>query len=232
MSVSMLRSGVLAIVLASSAQAQTLAPVINPRGVVNAYSQQPAPSQVGAGSIVWINGLNLGPPEGAVAEGPTWPTELGGVQVLINNRQAPLGSVSPSRIVAQVPFETPNGLANVVVRRGTTNSRPARIAVFAVFPVVRAKEDKGFGEVAGSAVGSRFSFTASGLGVSDPRVNTGESAAPDSGAAPRQAVNVFLGGTKVDADIKVSTKRPGDIDISVPVPEGALPGDLLLVQAG
>ncbi|MBL8179314.1 MAG: IPT/TIG domain-containing protein [Bryobacterales bacterium] len=170
------RTGVVVIACSAGLWAQTLAPVISPRGVVNAFSQQPAPSQVGAGSIIWINGLNLGPAAGAAADGPTWPTELGGVQVLINNRPSPLGSVSPPRIVAQVPFETPNGLMNVVVRRGEQTSRPARITVFAVFPVVRTAEDKGFGEVAGAAAGSNFSFTASGLGVSDPRVNTGESA--------------------------------------------------------
>ncbi|MBL8179313.1 MAG: hypothetical protein JNK48_31840 [Bryobacterales bacterium] len=44
-------------------------------------------------------------------------------------------------------------------------------------------------------------------------------------------MSVYLGGAKVEADIKVSTTRPGDFDISLPLPEGALPGDLLLVQA-
>lgn len=231
MSVSTLRLSVVGIALSAGLSAQSLSPVINPRGIVNAYSQQPAPSQVGAGSIIWINGLNLGPAAGATADTATWPTELGGIQVLINNRPAPLGSVTPSRIVAQVPLETPNGLMNVVVRRGETNSRPARINVFAVFPVVRTTEDKGYGEVSGTASGSTYNFTASGLGLTDPRINTGESAPPDADARPRQPVNVFLAGAKLDADIKASSKRPGDFDISVTVPTGALPGDLLLVQA-
>ncbi|MBS1826620.1 MAG: IPT/TIG domain-containing protein [Acidobacteria bacterium] len=231
MSAFVFRAGALSFALMATVSGQNLAPVIHPRGVVNAYSQQPAPSQVGAGSVVWINGLNLGPPAGATADSPNWPTELGGVQVLINNRPAPLGSVSPSRIVAQVPLETPNGLMNVEVRRGEARSRPARINVFAIFPVVRTNDDKGYGEVSGAASGSSYAFTASGLGVTDPRVNTGEAAPADAAARPRQAVNVYLGGAKLDADIKASSKRPGDFDVSVSVPEGTLPGDLLLVQA-
>ncbi|MBL8209709.1 MAG: IPT/TIG domain-containing protein, partial [Bryobacterales bacterium] len=87
----------------------TLGPVINPRGVINAWTQQPAPSAVAAGGLIWIDGINLGPATPLTGEGPVWPTELGGVQVMVGNRAAPLVSVSPARIVAQVPYETPAG---------------------------------------------------------------------------------------------------------------------------
>src|SRR2546425_3248169 len=81
------------------------APVINPRGVLNAFTQQPAPSTVARGGILQINGLNLGPPEGLKAAGTPLPTKMGSpeIQVLINGTAVPLFSVEPGKIMAQVP---------------------------------------------------------------------------------------------------------------------------------
>jgi hypothetical protein len=60
------------------AQAPT-APVVNPRGVTNYFTQLPAPARVGHGGLIQITGLNLARP-GATAEGTPWPTNLGGVR--------------------------------------------------------------------------------------------------------------------------------------------------------
>src|SRR5437870_1555609 len=80
-------------------------PVVLPRGIVNAFTQLPAPATVGRGGIVQINGLNLGPPGGLKAAGPPLAMQLGDVQVLINGKPAPLFSVDLGTIVAQVPVD-------------------------------------------------------------------------------------------------------------------------------
>ena len=112
------------------------APVVSPRGVINAFTQTPAPTTVAAGGLIWINGLNLGPVDAIVAKDAPWPTSVGdpAIQVLINNRPSPIYSAGPSRIVAQVPYEIANGQVNLVVRRGDAQSRPARFNVINIFP--------------------------------------------------------------------------------------------------
>ncbi|MBM3787593.1 MAG: hypothetical protein FJW30_24825, partial [Acidobacteria bacterium] len=112
------------------AQAPT-APVVSPRGVINAFTQQPAPTSVAAGGIIWINGLNLGPASGWKAEALPLPTTAGdpAVEVRIGNRSLPLFSITPSRIVAQIPIDQPAGLNQLTVRRGESTSRPARFFV-------------------------------------------------------------------------------------------------------
>src|ERR1043165_1034361 len=92
----------IALVALLQAQAPT-APVISARGVTNFFTQEPAPGTVAQGGLVQITGLNLGPPEGATASGTPWPTRLGDVQVMLGGRPAPLYSVSPGTIIAQVP---------------------------------------------------------------------------------------------------------------------------------
>src|SRR4051794_29848834 len=86
-------------------QAPPLGPAVPPRGITNAFPQAPAPSPVAPGGLIWIQGLSLGPAEGLKATDIPWPTKLGDIEVLINGRLSPVGFVSPSRIVAQVPLE-------------------------------------------------------------------------------------------------------------------------------
>jgi uncharacterized protein (TIGR03437 family) len=207
-----------------------LNPVIQPRGVINAYTQQPAPSVVAPGGLIWINGLNLGPAAPLAGEGPVWPAELGGVQVLVNNRPAPLLSVSPARIVAQVPWETPNGQMNVLVRRGEASSRAARIMVQNPLPAVPTRSGTGIGELAATDDGQTLRFSASGLGQGEPRLATGE-AGPD-GAVPLLPVSVHVGGLRVEAKVTASAARPGEFTIEAPLPESALRGDVVTVEAG
>src|SRR5436190_21172881 len=87
-----------------SGQAPT-APVISARGVTNYFTQDPAPGTVGLGGLVQINGLNLGPPEGLTADTIPWPTRLGNTQVIIGGKAAPIYSLAPGAIVAQVPLD-------------------------------------------------------------------------------------------------------------------------------
>lgn len=206
------------------------APVVSPRGVVNAYTQVPAPSQVTAGGIIWINGLNLGPAEGAKASGLPLPTELGGIKVLINNREAPLYSASLNRVEAQVPVDAPVGAATVVVQRGSDSSRPARVNVVALAPALRSAGDSGFGEAASKTDGGNITVFGTGFGPTDPRPTTGDIAG--DGASLVNPVRAYIGGLAATATAVPSATRPGEFEITVTVPVAAQAGDLLNVITG
>ncbi len=210
------------------------APVVNPRGVLNAFSLQPAPSAVAPGGLLLIEGLQLGPPEGVTASGTPWPTQLGDppVEVRINGRPAPLFSARPNRILAQVPWETPPGLATVVVRRGEAESRPARVLVNALEPSVRTAGDKGYGQVAGRLSGRILAFSATGLGPTEPPAAGGEVGPSDPPARPRQPVQAYVGGLPAPVRATLSPERVGEFDIRIEVPAEARPGDLITLLVG
>lgn len=205
-------------------------PAVNPRRVLNAVTLEPAPSRVNPGGLLLIEGINLGPAEGAKASSMPLPTKLADpeVEVLINNRAAPLFSVEPNKILAQVPLETPNGLIQVVVRRGEQRTRPAFVRVQALLPAVKTRSGAGYGEAAGTRDGSSVQFSATGLGLTDPAVASGE---PGPGT-PRQAIRVFIGGLLADATVQLSGERVGEFDVKAVVPQGASAGDTVTITAG
>jgi uncharacterized protein (TIGR03437 family) len=214
------------------AQAPPTNPVLNPRGVVNAFTQQPAPSTVAPGGLIWIQGLNLGPADGLVAPGSSWPLKLAGWEVLINNTPAPIGSISPGKIVAQVPYETVLGLAQVVVRSGSGSSAPARFFVSGpTFPSVRAANDLGFGDALGSP-DAVITLAVSGLGVTEPRIETGRAATTDSPASPRATIRGYVGGLPAKTTATLSTVRVGEFDVTLEIPAAAASGDVISVIAG
>ena len=214
-------------------QQMSLPPVVTPRGVINAFTLQPAPSAVAPGGILWINGLNLGPGDPLRASSLPLPTELGDppVRVLVNNRPAPLFSISANRIVVQVPYETPNGLANIIVQRGEQRSRPARVNVLASLPAVATADGSGFGPVLNRGDASAMMLSVSGMGITDPRVPNG--AVTPADAAPRGNVSVYVGGIPAAFTATLSPERVGEFDLRVETPAGALPGDpVRIVHAG
>ncbi|MEZ5400369.1 MAG: hypothetical protein R2729_11925 [Bryobacteraceae bacterium] len=219
--------------LAACALAQN--PVINPRGVRNPVTWEPAPSRVTPGGPILIEGINLGPIEEVKADGNPLPTKLADpeVQVLINGEPAPLFSVGPTRIVAQVPWEIRPGaaqgnLAQVVVQRGEQRSRPAAVRVVNMAPGIRTNNEEGFG-AAGVRDGSLLRLTMTGLGPAEPAPETGMAATEDS--LPRAALRSFIGGLPAKVEARLSKDVPGDYDVAVEVPADAQPGDIVTVVA-
>ncbi|MCX6611827.1 MAG: IPT/TIG domain-containing protein [Acidobacteria bacterium] len=227
-----MRNFVFSLSLAAILQAQApTAPVLQPRGVVNAFSQLPAPAVVGQGGLIHINGINLAPPEGWKSDSLPLPTQFGdpAVQVLINNRPAPIVEASPSRIVAQVPLETPNGQVNLVVRRGDQSSRPVRLQVQNLAPAIKSGNASGFGPAANDGSDGTLRLRATSLGPTDPRVPTGEAASDP--ATPRAAISVFVGGIQAETTASYSTTTPGEFVLEVKTPTGAKNGDAVLLIA-
>lgn len=180
-----LLAGLIACVV--SAQVPTN-PIVQPRGVVNAFTQTPAPSLVGAGGVVTIRGLNLAEP----------------VTVLVNNREARVLSATATEIVAQLPSEFQNGLANVVVRKGEASSRGARVQVAGLAPSWKTENGAGYGPPAVETASGKLRLFASGLG------------AVDENLAPRQPVKVFVDGKLVEAEVKALEEKPGVFAIEIP----------------
>lgn len=216
----------------AGAQAPT-APVLNLRGAVNAVTLQPAPSNVSPGGLLQISGINLGPAAGFLANTTPLPTAIGdpALEVRINNRLAPILAATPGLLTVQIPLETPIGPAQIVVRRGTENSRPARFNVTAPTPSLRTDNGSGFG-AAGRIDGGRLRLTASGLGLTEPRVNAGELPAGEETATPRQPIRANVGGLAAEVSAKLSAKNVGEFDIEVTLPEGAQSTDVVSVYAG
>lgn len=207
-----------------------VAPVVNLRGVVNGVTLQPAPSRVAPGGILWISGLNLGPQEPQTASEAPLPRELGGAEVLINNRLAPIFSASTNRLVVQVPWETNPGLASVVVRRGGETSRTSRITIGAT-PSVRTINREGWGPVATVRSGSgKITLSASGFSPISPAPASGELLASDS--EPQQRVRVYVGGSLAASTLKPSDSNPAEFEIEIALPSKATDGEAISVVSG
>lgn len=219
----------LVLILSGACLAQV--PVISPRRVLNAHSMQPAPAVVPQGGVLRIEGINLGPAEGAQPSGMPLPTTLSSpeVQVMLNNRAAPIFSVQPDHVVVQIPFDMPQGLAQVTVRRGEQRSRPATVQINPLSPSVKTLAGTGFGE-AGVRDGSKLKLAVSGLGPTDPVVPNGD--IPSGEAKPRQPIRAYIGGLSAPVEAKLSTERVGEFDVTLDIPEGASPGDLISIYAG
>jgi uncharacterized protein (TIGR03437 family) len=207
--------------------AQIPAPVVDPRGVLNEFTLQPAPTSVAPGAILRVNGLNLGPAEGVSSSGSPLPIQLGDppVQVLVNNRPAGLFSVTPSRIICQVPVEIQPGIAQLIGRRGDAASAPVRFNILAAIPSIRLPTP--------ATPASSVTLRATGLGATEPRVASGEAGPANPPAAPRVPVHVFLDGRPLNATTVLSVDRVGEFDVSFDLPSGSSPGDLIqLFSAG
>ncbi|MCU1234317.1 MAG: hypothetical protein JWP63_2284, partial [Candidatus Solibacter sp.] len=214
-------------------KAQTpTAPIISARGVTNFFTQEPAPGVVGLGSLVQIVGLNLGPPDGLMAAEIPWPTQLGNVQVIVGGKAAPIYSISPGTIIAQVPVDANVGLVDVTVRRGGVSSTPAKVTVAAMAPAVRTADDSGAGVPWGKITAQAIATTATGLGPTDPKIASGDVGPSDKPAVPTNEISAYVGGLRAKVTATASTKRPGEFDINVAVPTGAGPGDLVTLFAG
>ena len=214
------------------AQAPT-APVVSPRGVVNAFTQQPAPSTVAQGGIIWINGINLGPAAGGKAEpGAALPTTAldPAVEVRIGQRAIPIYSITPSRIVAQVPIDTPQGVTQIVVRRGEQQSAPARFTVTQPNPAISTALG-GFGP-AGTISGNTLTLRVAGLGQTDPITAPGTLPAADNAAIPRAAIRAIVGGIPAPVSARLSTQTPGEFEVAIELPPSAQDGDVVNLFAG
>jgi uncharacterized protein (TIGR03437 family) len=212
---------------------------LNPTGVVNAGSYSPFTSGVSPGELIRLYGTNLA---AATRVDATFPTALGGVQVLVNDRPAPIYAVSPSEVVAVVPFATAGDVAAVrVINNGTASNAvtgwrsPATPGIFtqtqdglgyaaalhADYTVVTRQNPARPGEI--------VAVYLTGLGAVTPPV-------PDGAAGPVSPLSTTTGQTVArirgrPAEVSFAGLAPqliGLYQVNLKVPDGLPQGDAYL----
>jgi uncharacterized protein (TIGR03437 family) len=118
---------------------------LNPAGIVNAASSAPFTSGLSRGEFLSVYGTNLAP---KLDINTDFPRTLSGVQVLINNRPAPLYFVSPTQISLVVPYSTNELVANVQVINNGVASNTTSLFVKQATPGIFTKPLPGFGQAA------------------------------------------------------------------------------------
>jgi uncharacterized protein (TIGR03437 family) len=92
--------------------APTSSPYIYPTGIVNAGSSVPFTAEFAPGEFISIFGANLA---STTLTDPTFPTGLGGVQVLVNGVPTAVCYVSPGQVNAVIPLDIDTGTASIQI---------------------------------------------------------------------------------------------------------------------
>jgi uncharacterized protein (TIGR03437 family) len=214
-----------------------------------------AAGAVAPGSIVSVYGTNLAAGPATASQNPL-PTILGGSRIVINGHLAPLLSVGPGQINAQVPYETLGGVATVVATRESSASAPAPLKVQETAPgiFVALNQD---GTVNGSshpaAPGSTLLLFVTGLGPTEPSIPTGVAAPAGPAASAIVPLSATIGGASAavlsaglapgmvgvfNVTLTVPDQPPGNFPLIVPsvVPlvmqAGGAPSNSLAVTIG
>ena len=224
--------------------ATALTPAQVPEGsAVNGASFARAPVPVSPGSIISIFGTGLAAETHQVTSLPL-PTTLGNVTVRINDIPAPLFSVSPGQVNAQVPFGISGTTASLTVDNGTSPSAPILLGLAPAVPGIFTTRQDGTGP--GAALhsdGSLVSATApaeagevvaifcTGLGGVTPPLESGQPAPTAALTFTLSTPQVTMGGEL--AEVRFSGLAPGFVglyQVNARVPDGLAAGPQLLVM--
>ncbi len=212
-------------------------PAIETGSIVSAASGVPH-TPLAPGGLIEIYGTRL--TEGA-AESPTTtplPTRLADATVVMAGRALPLSFAGPSQINAIVPYDlSANTIHQVLVRRGSTYSRPVPVNVAEAQPALFSTADRqAIAQVFRNGalnspenparIGDTLVLFCAGLGAVDPAVPTGSVAPLSPLSNTRAGVRVRIGDQ--DAPVAFAGLTPGFAglyQVNVVVPEGVAPGD-------
>jgi uncharacterized protein (TIGR03437 family) len=216
---------------------------LSPAGVVNSASFAPFTAGVSRGEMITLFGSNIGPSTPQTASVIPFPTTLGGVQVLINNRAAPIAYVSSGQISAIVPYETTASVAQVQVINNQTASNVVTELVNLTTPGVFTIPADGIHYAAAehadgtpvtqahpAQVGETVAVFLTGLGDVFPTISDG---APGVSGATSNAITAYLNGTA--ATVTYAGLAPtlvGLYQVNVQIPTGLAAGDYELDISG
>lgn len=204
---------------------------IDPAGIVNAASSALFTSGVAPGELITIYGSNLSVPTLADA---TFPSSLGGVQVLVNNRPAPIYVVSPTQISAVVPFATTELIAAVQVINNGVASNTVTSYVNLTAPGVFTQPPGGIGYAAAlhadfsvvtpshpAQAGEIVSLFVTGLGGVTPAVPDGAPGPSNPFSLTTNTIAVYIGGQKAMTTFTgLAPQLTGLYQINVQIPAG------------
>ena len=230
------------------------AAILNQGGVVLGAGFTPGP--VAPGSIVSLFGRNMADQENSALSVPL-PQSLGGVRVLIGEKEAPLFYVGPGQVNVQVPVElAPDRQLQVVVETNGVPSAPeplqtagSRPGIFTLGPPY---DEQGAILIANTnrlampatpgipsepaRIGRFISIYCTGLGATDPTVPSGQPATSEPLAVVKTAVTVLIG--EQPAAVNFAGLAPGFVgvyQVNAEVPPGITAGDaipVVLIQGG
>jgi uncharacterized protein (TIGR03437 family) len=234
--------------LALSVQARTLPKTgsvyLNPLGVVNAASYAPITNSISGGELLDLFGEGLSSVT-MQAQSLPLPTTLGGVQVSVNGRPAPIFLVTPGQLVIVVPFATTETYATVQVTNNGTKSNAVTVYTNFAAPGMFAVGANGVGAgvithadgslvtpTSPAKVGETVIAYATGLGSVTPGVADG-AAGPSNPLAVVSGIDVYI--DNVLGTVSFAGLAPGFVglyQINVQVPQNAGPGDVYFDIAG
>jgi len=223
------------------AAANPKVPVVAAGGVLSSgdYSSPPA-----AGLLVSIFGSALADGSASFTQAPL-STLLGSTKVLLGGQEMPMVYVSENQVNVLIPYETPlNAPLPLLIARANAISVPVNVAVFDAQPAILSTLGNGQGQghiyrATSSAqiladsnspagAGDVLVIYCVGLGVTDPRVKSGDAAPFSTLARIAGLVTATIGGQTANASFAGLT--PGyvglyQVNVTVPggVPSGTQP---------
>jgi len=216
---------------------------INPTGVANAGSFAPFTMRVAPGELISIFGANLAP---SLKVDGTFPFTLNGVQVMINNRPAPIYFVSSGQVSAVVPFGTTELIADIQVINNGVASNTVSSFVNLTEPGIFTEPVGGLGSAkvlhpdftqvtpnSPAQVGETIAIYLTGLGDVNPAVADGTPGPSNPTSVATNAFNVFIDGQQsVPAFAGLAPGLVGLYQINVAVPSGVHSGNVALEIQG
>jgi uncharacterized protein (TIGR03437 family) len=211
---------------------------LDPMGIVNAASYASFATGVSPGELIALFGANLSPSTTSAQSVP-FPRSLAGVRVLIGGLEAPLYSVSPTEVVAIVPYDLgplPPSTIIKVVNNGqasnevTTFLNPATPGVFTVpptglGPAAALHADYTPVTVAHPAErGETILVFMTGLGYVTPKAQAGNAGPTSPPTVTKYPFSVYIGGKQ--ASVSYSGLAPGLAglyQVNVVIPDGVPP---------
>ncbi len=196
---------------------------LNPLGIANAAGFAPITNSVAPGEIVSLFGTGLAGATQSATNVPL-PTTLGGVQVTVNGRPAPLFFVSAQQINALVPYNLPEDYATFKVINNGVSSSPVTVYANNSSPAVFTLPPNGISSAA--ALHADFSLVSAnsparrgetilvyltGLGTVKPTVADGAAAPPNPFSLTTAPTSVFFSST--EGTVSFSGLAPGFVGL-------------------
>jgi uncharacterized protein (TIGR03437 family) len=216
---------------------------LSPIGVVNAASFAPFTAGVSRGEFITLFGTNIGPSTPQTASTVPLPATLGGVQVLINGRAAPIYSVSSGQVSVIVPYETTTSVAQIQVINNQGSSNVVTELVNATTPGLFTIPAGGIGYAAAehadgslvspshpAQVGEAIAVYVTGLGDVLPSISDG---APGVSSATTNTITASV--NNVTATVAYAGLAPtlvGLYQVNIQIPSGITTGDWYLDISG
>jgi uncharacterized protein (TIGR03437 family) len=217
---------------------------LNPEGVVNAASSAPFTAAIVPGEFITLYGSGLAP-SGLPAASVPFPTNIGGVQVMINSVAAPLYYATPGVIEAIVPYETTASIAQIQVINNGTASNTVTMYTGETAPGVFTQNPGGLGYGAiqhgadyslvtpsnPAQAGETVLVYVSGLGTVSPAVADGAAASSTTLSQSTYASQIAVDFNGTTATVNFAGLVPGLAglyQLNVVVPSGLTAGDNVL----